>query len=52
VAANGYRFDPVTGNTVTVPLSAGTTTRHLRLTITANTGWPAAQFSEAEAYRS
>ncbi|WP_327328652.1 glycoside hydrolase family 55 protein [Streptomyces sp. NBC_01210] len=31
---------------------AGTTTRHLRLTVTANTGWPAPQFSEVEACRS
>ncbi|MET7616729.1 discoidin domain-containing protein [Streptomyces sp. NPDC005408] len=52
LAATGYRFDPATGNTVTVRLPAGTSTRHLRLTVTANTGWPAAQFSEVEAYRS
>ncbi|MEU6528783.1 glycosyl hydrolase family 28-related protein [Streptomyces sp. NPDC046928] len=50
VGATGYRFDPATGNTVTVPLPAGTTLRHLRLSVSANTGWPAAQFSEVEAY--
>ncbi|MEU6477227.1 discoidin domain-containing protein [Streptomyces sp. NPDC047017] len=48
--AQGYRFDPATGNTVTVPLPAGTALRHLRLTVSANTGWPAGQFSEVEAY--
>ncbi|MFF7765468.1 discoidin domain-containing protein [Streptomyces massasporeus] len=52
VAAKDHRFDPATGNTVTVPLPAGTNLRHLRLHVTANTGWPAAQFSEVEAYLS
>ncbi|MET7716894.1 hypothetical protein [Streptomyces sp. NPDC005407] len=37
---------------VTVRLPAGMSIRHLRLTVTANTGWPAAQCSEVEAYRS
>ncbi|MEU0050848.1 discoidin domain-containing protein [Streptomyces sp. NPDC006309] len=50
VAAHAYRFDPATGNTVTVPLPSGTNLRHLRLTVTANTAWPAGQFSEVEAY--
>ena len=50
VAAKDYRFDPATGNTVTVSLPSGTTLRHLRLHVTGNTGWPAAQFSEVEAY--
>lgn len=48
--AQGYRFDPATGNTATVALPSGTSLRHLRLTVSANTGWPAAQFSEVEAY--
>ncbi|WP_328421032.1 discoidin domain-containing protein [Streptomyces sp. NBC_00443] len=52
VAAKDYRFDPATGNTVTVSLPSGTNLRHLRLHATANTGWPAAQFSEVEAYLS
>ncbi|MFF5840413.1 discoidin domain-containing protein [Streptomyces massasporeus] len=52
VAAKDHRFDPATGNTVTVPLPAGTNLRHLRLHVTASTGWPAAQFSEVEAYLS
>ncbi|MEU5380301.1 discoidin domain-containing protein [Streptomyces sp. NPDC048231] len=46
----GYRFDPATGNTATVTLPVGTDLRYLRLTVTANTGWPAGQFSEVEAY--
>ncbi|WP_185843836.1 discoidin domain-containing protein [Streptomyces sp. WAC 05379] len=50
VGATGYRFDPATGNTVTVALPGGTALRHLRLSVSANTGWPAAQFSEVEAY--
>nr|BFD81588.1 discoidin domain-containing protein [Streptomyces sp. Xyl84] len=48
--AQGYRFDPATGNSVTVALPAGTALRWLRLTVTGNTGWPAGQFSEVEAY--
>ncbi|MGC3000705.1 discoidin domain-containing protein [Streptomyces sp. G35A] len=52
VAAKEYRFDPATGNTVTVSLPSGTGLRHLRLHVTGNTGWPAAQFSEVEAYLS
>ncbi|MET9381176.1 discoidin domain-containing protein [Streptomyces sp. NPDC002928] len=52
VASQGYRFDPATGNTVTVTLPAGTSLRHVRLSVTANTGWPAGQFSEVEAYLS
>lgn len=50
VASAGYRFDPATGNTVTVTLPSSTSLRFLRLDVTANTGWPAGQFSEVEAY--
>jgi hypothetical protein len=50
VGAQGYRFDPATGNTATVTLP-GTSLRYLRLSVSANTGWPAGQFSEVEAYR-
>ncbi|MEU0035681.1 discoidin domain-containing protein [Streptomyces sp. NPDC006333] len=45
----GYAFDPASGNTATVTLP-GSSTRYLRVTITGNTGWPAAQLSELEAY--
>ncbi|MFJ9966906.1 galactose-binding domain-containing protein [Streptomyces avermitilis] len=50
LASQGYRFDPATGNTATVTLPSGTNLRYLKLNVTANTGWPAAQFSEVEAY--
>ncbi|MET8564032.1 discoidin domain-containing protein [Streptomyces flaveolus] len=50
LGAQDYRFDPATGNTATVTLPSGTNLRYLRLTVTANTGWPAGQFSEVEAY--
>ncbi|MFD5406734.1 discoidin domain-containing protein [Streptomyces griseorubiginosus] len=50
VGAQGYRFDPASGNTATVSLPAGTSLRYLRLSVSANTGWPAGQFSEVEAY--
>ncbi|KOG62006.1 mycodextranase [Streptomyces antibioticus] len=50
LGAQGYRFDPAIGNTATVTLPSGTNLRYLRLTVTANTGWPAGQFSEVEAY--
>ncbi|MEU2064820.1 discoidin domain-containing protein [Streptomyces sp. NPDC013455] len=50
VGSQGYRFDPATGNAATVSLPAGTSLRHLRLSVSANTGWPAGQFSEVEAY--
>jgi len=49
--AAAYAFDPATGNTTTITLPASTT-RHLRLTFTANTGWPAGQLSELQAYAS
>ncbi|MFB7651047.1 MULTISPECIES: discoidin domain-containing protein [unclassified Streptomyces] len=42
-----YRFDPGSGNTVTVSFPA-TRTRFVRVEITANTGWQAAQLSELE----
>ncbi|MFC0532574.1 galactose-binding domain-containing protein [Phytohabitans kaempferiae] len=49
VASAGYVFNPATGNTVTINFTA-TTTRYVRLNITANTGWPAGQLSEFEVY--
>ncbi|MGV9594975.1 discoidin domain-containing protein [Streptomyces tendae] len=44
-----YAFDPGSGNTVTVSLPA-TQTRFVRVNITANTGWQAAQLSELEVH--
>jgi hypothetical protein len=52
VASAGYRFDPATGNTATVTLPSRTNLRYLRVNVTGNTGWPAAQLSEVEAYLS
>jgi hypothetical protein len=49
VASAGYRFDPASGNTVTINFNS-VTTRYVRLNITANTGWPAGQLSELEVY--
>jgi Alpha-1,3-glucanase catalytic domain D1/NedA-like, galactose-binding domain/Alpha-1,3-glucanase catalytic domain D2 len=48
-AARGYTFDPATGNTATATFSAANV-RYVRLTVSANTGWPAGQFAEVEAY--
>ncbi|MGI8665034.1 MAG: CARDB domain-containing protein [Jatrophihabitans sp.] len=49
VNSAGYTFNPATGNTVTINLTA-LSTRCLRLNITANTGWSAGQLSEFEIY--
>jgi F5/8 type C domain/Pectate lyase superfamily protein len=46
-----YTFNPSSGNTVTITFSAASV-RYLRLTFTANTGWPAGQLSELQAYAS
>lgn len=51
--SKAHRFDPASGNKVSITLPASVPDiRHLRLRVTANTGWPAAQFSEVEAYLS
>jgi hypothetical protein len=44
-----YTFSPGTGNTVTVAFPA-TLTRFVRVQVTANTGWQAAQLSELEVH--
>ncbi|MFJ4828497.1 CARDB domain-containing protein [Streptomyces sp. NPDC088747] len=43
------RFDPAGANTVTVDFTARSV-RHVRVQVTANTGWAAAQLSEVEVY--
>ncbi len=48
-ASAGRQFDPASANTVTIAVPV-TTTRYVRLTITANTGHPAGQLSEFEVY--
>ena len=49
-AATGYTFNSP-ANTVTVTFPA-TSVRYLKLTFTANTGWPAGQLSELDVYTS
>jgi hypothetical protein len=51
VASAPRTFDPSTGNQVALTFTA-VTTRYLRVTVTANTGWPAGQLSTLEAYAS
>ncbi|WP_339323298.1 carbohydrate-binding protein [Paenibacillus sp. FSL W8-0194] len=48
-ASANYTFDPNAGNTVAIDFPA-VNTRYVRVHVTANTGWPAAQFSEIEIY--
>jgi hypothetical protein len=50
--AAGRNFDPGSGNTATITLPSAVNTRYVRLTFTANTGWPAGQLSEYEVYNS
>lgn len=47
VGSATYTFGPGSGNTVTIGFPA-TQTRFVRIDITANTGWPAAQLAELE----
>ena len=49
VGSAGYTFNPSTGNTVTVTFTS-TGVRYLKLTVTANTGWPAGQLSELQVF--
>ncbi|MFI6239633.1 discoidin domain-containing protein [Micromonospora sp. NPDC050795] len=48
-ASAGYTFNPSSGNTATVSFTAAST-RYVRVQVTGNTGWPAAQLSEVEVY--
>jgi len=45
-----YTYDPKTGNEVEIVLDAPVDTRYVRVTITSNSAWPAAQVSEFEVY--
>jgi hypothetical protein len=51
VGSAGYSFAPGSNNTVTITF-ATTTTRYVRLNITANTGWAAGQLSEFQVWNS
>jgi hypothetical protein len=46
-----YTFNPSTGNTVTVTFTSASV-RYVKLTFTANSGWPAGQLSELQVYGS
>ena len=50
VGSAGYTFNPSTGNTATISLPSGTSTRYVQLSFTANTGWSAAQVSEFQIF--
>jgi glycoprotein endo-alpha-1,2-mannosidase len=50
VGSAGYTFTPSSQNTVTVTFAA-VTHRYFRLMFTANTGWPAGQLAELQAFR-
>ncbi len=49
VNSAGYTFNPNSANTVTINFPE-TATRYVRLHVTGNTGWPAAQIAEMEVY--
>ncbi|MEU9741308.1 discoidin domain-containing protein [Micromonospora chersina] len=49
LASAGRTFSPANGNTVTLSFPAASA-RHVRITVTANTGWAAAQLAELEVY--
>jgi hypothetical protein len=49
VGAAGYAFAPASANTVNITVPT-TTLRYLRINVTGNTGWPAAQLSDLEVF--
>jgi chitodextrinase len=51
VGSATYTFNPSTGNAVSITLPT-TSTRYVRLNITANSGWPAGQISEFQIFGS
>lgn len=48
--AASYTYSPETGNQVELRLERPADTRYIRVTITSNSSWPAAQVSEFEVY--
>jgi len=50
-ASAGYTFNPATGNTATITFTPSSV-RYIKLTFTANTGWPAGQLSELQVFAS
>ena len=51
VASQGYTFNPSTGNTASITFGSSSV-RYVKLTFTANTGWPAGQLSELQVFTS
>ncbi|MFD6564884.1 CARDB domain-containing protein [Micromonospora profundi] len=49
VGSQTYTFNPASGSTVTINVNPAAA-RFVRITITANSGWPAGQLSELEVY--
>ena len=49
--SQGYTFDPASGNTASVTFTTANV-RYVKLTFTANTGWPAGQLSELGVFAS
>ncbi|WP_222722219.1 discoidin domain-containing protein [Actinomadura alba] len=49
IGSAGYSFDPASSNVVTINFTAASA-RYVRVNITANTGWAAAQLSELEVH--
>jgi hypothetical protein len=49
VGSAGYTFDPASANTVNITVPT-TTLRYLRINVTGNTGWAAAQLSDLEVF--
>ena len=47
--SQGYTFNPSTGNTASATFTAANV-RYVKLTFTANTGWPAGQLSELQVF--
>ncbi|MCU1685078.1 MAG: xylosidase [Amycolatopsis sp.] len=50
--SSGVTFNPATGNAATITFPNAATARYVRVTVTANTGWPAGQLSELRVYAS
>jgi hypothetical protein len=49
VGTADYRFDPASGNTVTISVKSANT-RYVQFMVSANTAWPAGQISEIEIF--
>ncbi|URN94916.1 MAG: discoidin domain-containing protein [Candidatus Pristimantibacillus lignocellulolyticus] len=50
VPPKSYTYDPKSGNSVEIVLDEAVMIKYIRITITSNSAWPAAQVSELEIY--